>query len=182
MPPPSWACLPLCSHPTRLGCHRALAWVPCVIFFIISPTACCKGLTGELSVNFILSRYSQVQSSPVFTYYWQATRLSNLGPTELKNLTLLSPQTYLLLQLFCKYGTFILDSVSSQGEIRDILCLFVVMHGGRKWLNDQYLLLICCYGNERHCSLDIYLCFKSARHENNDSINNNKVLWTGTKP
>ena len=84
MPPPSWACLPLCSHPPHLGCHRALAWVPCVIFFIISPTACCKGLTGELSVNFILSCYSQVQSSPVFTYYWQTTRLSNLGPTELK--------------------------------------------------------------------------------------------------
>lgn len=100
----------------------------------------------------------------------------NLKPHSTFSTNLFTALTKQILQLFSKYGTFILDSVSTQGEIRDILCLFVVMHGVTKWLNDQYLLLICCYGNERYCSLDIYLCSKSVRHENNDSINNNKVL------
>lgn len=100
----------------------------------------------------------------------------NLKPHSTLSTNLFTAPTKQILQLFSKYGTFIFDSVTTQGEIRDILCLFVVMHGVRKWLNDQYLLLICCYGNERCCSLDIYLYSKSVRHENNDSINNNKVL------
>lgn len=53
----------------------------------------------------------------------------NLKPHSTFSTNLFTALTKQILQLFSKYGTFILDSCLSQGEIRDILCLFVVMHG-----------------------------------------------------
>lgn len=111
-----------------------------------------QGLLGGFSTNIFFPAHSHAAS----TSYQQTKLLPQLVPTEFRaSLRPLhkgtaapasqasrgSPDTGL--------GFLILFLLRMQS--RGTWCWYVPMRAGRKCLNGQYLLLICCYGNERCC-------------------------------
>ena len=79
---PSWISFPPPSHPTPLGCHRALGWAPCIIQRL--PTGClfyrwyCKCFSATLNLSHppLPPLCPQVSSLGLHLYSYPANRFT----------------------------------------------------------------------------------------------------------